>query len=101
MIYNLINGGLNVLDAKAGIFLDSLQQEEVFSVKDHPEITSALMELENSGFLVHPSLDERANYQHVYTEKQRRKFQNNSHIGIILKGNSLVLIISSLLNLIC
>ncbi|MBW8685996.1 radical SAM/SPASM domain-containing protein [Chitinophaga rhizophila] len=84
LLYNIITGGLQVLDNQLGQTVAQLVPQSGFFPAAYPSFEEELIRLSNLGFFVDSSLDEIATYQQNYHESQLRKFTDNSHIGLTI-----------------
>lgn len=84
LLYNLLSGGLKVLDSKTGKFISEKDVDYFFIPDSNSENSDELLDLVKEGYLVDYNLDEKAEYQNDYDNAQARKFRDSSHIGITI-----------------
>lgn len=84
LLYNILNGGLRVLDDSTGRLLVDLSNLDSFNVEDYYEFHDVLKELIDEGFLVDFYIDEKESYQQDYHNSQLAKYRNNSYIGLTI-----------------
>ncbi|GCC53235.1 radical SAM protein [Chryseotalea sanaruensis] len=84
LIYNIVSGGLNVLNKETGLVFSKLKDGRSFELSDFPSITEELSELFNNGFIVEYEIDEIKKYRTDYIENQSRKYRTNGHIGLTI-----------------
>src|SRR5690606_14313698 len=84
LLYNILNGGLRVLDDSTGRLLLDLSNLDSFDVEDYNDYHDVIQELLDEGFLVDFYIDERESYQQDYHTSQLAKYRNNSYIGLTI-----------------
>lgn len=91
LIYNLINGGLELLDWEQGLFIESIKGES--SVNPHvcPEDRFQLLRyLASKGFLVDASINERKEYETFYLNKQNKLYHKEEASINLTVGTTIV-----------
>jgi len=83
LLYNILSGGLNVINQDLGDFLTEKNEKE-FLLEEYSGNSKEIRELFEEGFLVDADVDERKLYQSNYIANQNKKFRTNSHIGITI-----------------
>lgn len=84
LLYNILTGGLQVLENQLGQTFAILKTLPAFQLQDYPSLEDELNNLSELGFLVDSQLDEIAAYQEDYHKSQLRKYTNNAHIGLTI-----------------
>jgi uncharacterized protein len=90
LLYNTMNGGIEVLDRSLGDFFSSIYDGPAFSIAGFPEHKDAIRDLVEKGYLVDAGLDEKGLLHANYSGKQGQLFDRESSRIDLTIGTTIV-----------